>query len=165
VLRRQMIRDFRKPLVVFTPKSLLRHPKCISSVEELTKGKFSEVFDDKSAEGKIKKVILCSGKLYYDLIEYSGKNKVKGFAVVRMEQLYPLPVKQLNKIIEKYKGAKLVWAQEEPENMGAWGYIKRVMKDFRISGITRHESPSPATGSHKTHEREQKELIETVFSA
>jgi 2-oxoglutarate dehydrogenase E1 component len=163
-LRRQMIRDFRKPLIVFTPKSLLRHPRCISSVDDLAKGKFSEIFDDSAATGKISKVILCSGKLYYDLLEYAEKNKVKGVAIVRLEQLYPLPSKQLKKIFEKYKSAKFAWAQEEPENMGAWGYIHRVIKDVPVIGITRHESPSPATGSHKTHEREQKELIERIFS-
>jgi 2-oxoglutarate dehydrogenase E1 component len=164
VLRRQLIRDFRKPLIVFTPKSLLRHPRCISSFEDLTKGKFREVFDDADASGKISKAILCSGKLFYDLIEYREKNNIKGTAIVRLEQLYPLPHKQLNKLFEKYKKAKFIWAQEEPVNMGAWSYLNRVIKNADLNVVPRSESASPATGSHKTHEREQKQLIEKVFS-
>jgi 2-oxoglutarate dehydrogenase E1 component len=163
VLRRQMSREFRKPLIVFTPKSLLRHPRCVSSIEEIAKGRFTEVIDDTSFTGKISKVVFCSGKLFYDLTEHREKNKLAGTAIVRLEQLYPLPGKQLKKIFEKYPKAKFVWAQEEPENMGAWGYIHRVIKDVPIIGITRHESPSPASGSHKAHEREQKELIEKIF--
>jgi 2-oxoglutarate dehydrogenase E1 component len=163
LLRRQLIRDFRKPLVVFTPKSLLRHPKCISSVEELAKGKFREVIDDDSAKGKISKVILCSGKLFYDLTEHREKNNVNGIAIVRIEQFYPLAVKQLKKIFEKYQSAKFTWAQEEPLNMGAWSYLHRVVNDVPLSVVARPESASPASGSHATHQREQTELIERVF--
>jgi 2-oxoglutarate dehydrogenase E1 component len=163
-LRRQMVRDFRKPLIVFTPKSLLRHSRCISSLDDLAKGKFMEVIDDDDAAGKISKVVLCSGKLYYDLIEHREKNKSKGVAIVRLEQLYPLPQKQLKKILDKYSSAKFTWAQEEPENMGAWSYLLRTMNDVSLTHIARPESASPATGSHHAHVREQQELVKRVFA-
>ena len=166
VLRRQLHRKFRKPLVVLTPKSLLRHPKCVSDIKDFAKGGFMEVIDDAVADkAKIKRIALCSGKLYYDLLEYREKNATTDVAIVRMEQLYPFPAQQLEKIINSYpKTAELMWTQEEPENMGAWNYLLRVWKGRPMSAITRLESASPATGSHAQHEKQQNEILEKVFS-
>ena len=161
VLRRQLKREFRKPLVVFTPKSLLRHPRAVSSIEELSKGKFSEIFDDAAADpAGITRVLFCSGKIYYELLEQKEKDQVNHIALVRLEQLYPFPHKQFEKVVAKYKGAKeWIWVQEEPENMGAWSYLQRMIKKVSLKLISRNESASPATGSHHAHEREQKELV------
>jgi 2-oxoglutarate dehydrogenase E1 component len=166
VLRRQMHRPFRKPLVVFTPKSLLRHPKCISPVKDFAEGKFIEVIDDvATAHHKTSKVIFCSGKIYYDLEEYRQQYKITDTSIIRLEQLYPLPFNTIQTIINRYpKSTKFFWVQEEPENMGAWAYLLSYFRNFPIELISRSESASPATGSHKQHEKEQKELIEKVFS-
>ncbi len=165
VMRRQLHREFRKPLIVFTPKSLLRHPRCVSPLDDLAKGKFTEVIDDATADSKqVSRVVLCSGKIYYELLEQKEKDQVNDVALVRLEQLYPLPVIQLQALKKKYKNASdWVWVQEEPENMGAWSYLLRVVKDIPLKVISRPESASPATGSHHAHEREQKLLISKVF--
>jgi len=167
LLRRQMARPFRKPLIVFTPKKLLRYPKAVSTIDELAKGKFQEVFDDPTADPKkVKTVILCSGKLYYDLLE--NKEKVKtsdDLAIVRLEQLYPFPEKQLNAIVEKYgENASYVWAQEEPENMGVWSYIFRMYRKIKLDVIAKSASGSPAPGSSKLFEKRQKAIIDAVFN-
>ena len=166
LLRRQMHRDFRKPLVVFTPKSLLRHPKCVSEISELTKGGFQEVIDDANATAKAtRRVVFCSGKVYYDLLERQETDKESGVAVVRVEQLYPFPQKQLDAVVAKYKNAtELVWLQEEPENMGAWSYLLRTWTNAELKLIAREASASPATGSHKQHDKEQHALIEKAFA-
>ena len=166
LLRRQMHRDFRKPLVVFTPKSLLRHPKCVSEIAELTKGGFQEVIDDKNATSNAtRRVVFCSGKVYYDLLERQEVDTESGVAVVRVEQLYPFPQKQLDAIVAKYKNAaELVWLQEEPENMGAWSYLLRTWTNVNLKVIAREASASPATGSHKHHDKEQEALIEKAFA-
>lgn len=165
-LRRQLKRPFRKPLVVFSPKSLLRHPRCVSSLEELSTGSFCEVIDDTSADPTaISRVVVCSGKVYYELLEQKEKDQANDLAIVRLEQLYPLPVRQLKVLREKYKKATdWIWLQEEPVNMGAWSYLLRTCKEIPFTVIARPESASPATGSHKAHEREQKELLSKVFS-
>jgi 2-oxoglutarate dehydrogenase E1 component len=165
VLRRQMKRDFRKPLIVMTPKSLLRHPRCISPLDDLATGSFKEIIDDPTADpAKVTKVVFCSGKLYYELLAEKEKQTNETIAFVRIEQLYPFPAKQFQQIITKYRPAKkLVWAQEEPENMGAWSYILRVVKNAFLHVNARAESASPATGSHLAHEREQKALIAEIF--
>ncbi len=165
VLRRQLHREFRKPLVVFTPKSLLRHPRCVSPLDDLVKGKFMEVIDDAQAEaGQISRVVLCSGKIYYELLEQKEKDQVNDVALIRLEQLYPLPAIQLEAMKKKYRNATdWIWVQEEPENMGAWSYLLRVVKDIQLKVISRPESASPATGSHHAHDREQKLLIRKVF--
>lgn len=165
VLRRQMKRDFRKPLVVFTPKSLLRHPKCISSVSELEKGAFQEVIDDTlSNADKVERILFCSGKLYYDLLDFREKNNIDDVAIVRIEQLYPLPLHRLESVVAKYKNhKKLVWVQEEPENMGAWSYLLRRFRKLNLEVISRASSGSPATGSSKRHAIEQRNLIERAF--
>ncbi len=165
-LRRQMHRPFRKPLVIFTPKSLLRHPRCISQINELSSGSFQELIDDSNAVAeKISKVLICSGKIYYELLEQKEKDQAEHIAIVRLEQLYPLPVDQLQKIKQRYKNVKQwIWIQEEPVNMGAWSYLMRVATPLiPLTAITRPESASPATGSYKTHEREQRQLIAEAF--
>lgn len=162
LIRRQLAWNFRKPLVLMSPKSLLRHPKCVSALEDFSKGAFSELIDDATVKAaSVRKVVLCSGKLYYDLLEArdaSGKNDV---ALVRIEQLYPLPVKALEAVQKKYAKAKAwVWAQEEPENMGAWTYLLRKLRAWTaLEVVARAESGSPATGSSKRHAVEQKELV------
>ena len=165
VLRRQFYRPFRKPLIIFTPKSLLRHPACVSPVEDFTKGGFKEVIDDLSADpGKIKKVVFCTGKIYYELLEEKEKLKNNTIAIVRIEQLFPLPKKQLKAIIEKYKNAETwLWTQEEPYNMGAWPYIHMEFKDVELKAIARPPSGSPATGSSKFHFIRQRKIIEKTF--
>ncbi|HMP99397.1 MAG TPA: 2-oxoglutarate dehydrogenase E1 component [Cyclobacteriaceae bacterium] len=164
LLRRQVKWDFRKPCVVFTPKSLLRHPQVISSVDEFTKGMFIEVIDDNYATGKsVDRLILCSGKIYYDLSEYQQKKKLKNVAIVRAEQLHPLPEKQLRAIFKKYKEAKVIWAQEEPSNMGYWTYMLRVLPDVQMQLVSRKASASPATGYSKIHKIEQDKIIARAF--
>ncbi len=166
VLRRQLKRNFRKPLVVMTPKSLLRHPKCISNLNDLAEGSFKEIIDDAGADvNKITRVVICSGKLYYELLEQKEKNNSDTIALVRLEQLYPFPQKQFTALVAKYKNAnEWMWAQEEPENMGAWSYMMRTVKNVPLKVIARAESASPATGSHHAHEREQGDLIAKVFA-
>jgi 2-oxoglutarate dehydrogenase E1 component len=166
LLRRQLHRDFRKPLIVFTPKSLLRHPKCVSKIEEFTKAGFQEVIDDASANAKeITRVVFCSGKVYYDLLERKEQDKNTEVAIVRLEQLYPFPQKQIDSVVAKYKNAEeIVWLQEEPENMGAWTYLLRVWKNAKYTLISRAESASPATGSHHQHDKEQKALVDKAFA-
>ena len=166
LLRRQMHRDFRKPLVVFTPKSLLRHPKCVSTIADLTKGGFQEVIDDATANAKsTRRVVFCSGKVYYDLLERQEADKDSGVAIVRIEQLYPFPQKQVDAIVAKYKNAnELVWLQEEPENMGAWSFLLRTWTNAEVKLIAREASASPATGSHKQHDKEQHVLIDKAFA-
>jgi 2-oxoglutarate dehydrogenase E1 component len=165
-LRRQLHRPFRKPLIVFTPKSLLRHPRCISGEKEFVNGSFREVIDDdRASPANVKRVLVCSGKLYYELLEQKEKNQSDHIAIVRLEQLYPLPTELLKELKAKYKSAvDWVWIQEEPVNMGAWSFLLRVatgLIPFRV--IARPESASPASGSYMTHEREQNELISTAF--
>ncbi|MBL7914802.1 MAG: 2-oxoglutarate dehydrogenase E1 component [Bacteroidia bacterium] len=166
LLRRQLHRNFRKPLVVMTPKSLLRHPKCVSDLSELSSGAFSEVIgDDLVAAKKVSRIALCSGKIYYDMLEYREKEKIDDVAIIRMEQLYPFPEKQLQEILSKYsKKAELIWVQEEPENMGAWSFVLRMLRNTGIQLVSRPESASPATGSHEQHEKEQHEILERVFA-
>lgn len=164
-LRRQLKWPFRKPLIVFTPKSLLRHPLCVSEISEFTSGGFKEVMDDVQAEAsQVNRVVFCSGKVYYDLIQHREEEKSNDVAIVRLEQLYPFPQTQVNAILKKYKKADdIVWLQEEPENMGAWNFILRMMQDKNIRLISRPESASPATGSYHAHEKEQEHLVKQAF--
>lgn len=165
-LRRQMHRPFRKPLIIFTPKSLLRHPRCISQMQDFSSGFFREIIDDpKALSERITKVLICSGKIYYDLLEQKEKDQSEHIAIVRLEQLYPLPADQLLKLKQHYqKAEQWIWIQEEPVNMGAWSYLLRKANPIiPLTSITRPESASPATGSYKAHEREQRQLIEEAF--
>ena len=166
LLRRQMARPFRKPLVVLTPKKLLRYHRAVSSIKEMSNGSFQEVIDDfKAIPTKIKKVVICSGKFYYDLIEHYETLKLENIAFVRLEQLYPFPNLQLKAIVDKYgKECKYLWVQEEPENMGPWSYILRKWKYSNITCFSRDESGSPASGSPKVFERRHQEIINKVMS-
>lgn len=161
VLRRQLYRPFRKPLVIMSPKSLLRHPRCVSDWHELTAGGFKEVIDDAAATdaSRVKRVLLCSGKIYFDLLDRKEKTQRGDIAIVRLEQLYPLPQMQLDALVEKYKGAMFIWVQEEPYNMGAYSYLKMNWKNAELYGITRKASASPATGYAKMHAKEQEEIV------
>lgn len=165
-LRRQLERPFRKPLIVMSPKSLLRHPKCISSIEDFTKGGFQELIDDAGIKDakKVKRVLVCSGKVYYDLLERQEEEQRKDVAIVRLEQLYPLPFKQLEAVVKKYANAEFVWVQEEPANMGAWVYMlscTRDVIDWQV--ISRKASASPATGYNKVHVKEQQAILDKAF--
>ena len=166
LLRRQMVRSFRKPLIVFTPKKLLRYPRAVSSISEMSDGNFQEIIDDSNAiPSKINKVVLCSGKFYYDLIEEYEQNILEDIAFVRLEQLYPFPEHQLRSIVKKYgKNSQYIWTQEEPENMGPWSYILRKWKLSDIICFSRNESGSPASGSPKVHEIRHQEIIKKVMS-
>ena len=166
LLRRQIARPFRKPLVVFTPKKLLRYHRAVSSIQEMSTGSFQEVIDDSLAiPSKINQVVLCSGKFYYDLVEHYETLDKGNIAFVRLEQLYPFPVAQLKSIFSKYgKDCKYVWAQEEPLNMGPWSYILRKWEYSKIVCFSREESGSPASGSPKVFERRQQEIINKVMS-
>lgn len=168
-LRRQIIRPFRKPLIVMSPKSLLRHPKCVSPISDLSgKARFQEVIDDPEFAGKrskkVRKLLFCSGKFYYDLIEKREEDGVKDVAIVRVEQLYPMPEKQIREIMEAYDTKQVIWAQEEPENMGAWQYVAMNFRDCDLQVIARKASASPATGFKKVHDENQKELTEMSFA-
>ena len=165
VLRRQLKRNIRKPLIVFTPKSLLRHPKCVSTTSELIKGKFIEVIDDDRADTKkVKRLVFCSGKVYYDLLAKKEKENISEVALVRIEQLYPLPQKQLDSIISKYKSVNdIYWVQEEPRNMGALPYIMLNLNIDGLKTISRPASASPASGSPTRAENRQIEIINSVF--
>ncbi|SIT08548.1 2-oxoglutarate dehydrogenase E1 component [Belliella pelovolcani] len=165
LLRRQVAWEFRKPCVVMSPKSLLRHPKVMSPIEEFTSGRFREIILDQTVKAKdVKRVVLCSGKIYYDLEEVREKEKVKDVAIIRVEQLHPLPKKQIMDALKAYKGAEVVWVQEEPENMGYWNYILRMMwKDLPMDVIARKMSASPATGYNKVHVEEQNNIVKQAL--
>lgn len=167
ILRRQLKRDFRKPLVVFTPKSLLRHPRVVSDLNEFTKGSFQEVIDDATAKSaSVKRVLYCSGKIYYDLLEKKEADKRDDVAIVRVEQLYPTPMDKLRAIKNKYKNATThLWVQEEPENMGAWPYICRKFRksSVQLEVISRKESSSTATGYAQQHLLQQKNVVNRAF--
>jgi 2-oxoglutarate dehydrogenase E1 component len=171
LLRRQVLRRWRKPLIVMTPKSLLRHPLATSTLEECATGRFHRVLPDEmpNRTKKVGRVILCTGKLYYDLVKHRQDTNREDVAIIRLEQLYPLPKKSLLSALEPYAdGTSLVWAQEEPENMGAWTYLRvrlgeRVFGRWPLSVVARDESASPATGSNSSHRMEQQELIQKAF--
>ena len=165
-LRRQLAWPFRKPMIVMSPKSLLRHPKVVSQLKDLEKGCFQEVIGDTFVKPKdVKKVLLCSGKVYFDLLEKQQTDKIKDTAIIRIEQLFPFPEKKLNEILSTYNKPSLYWVQEEPENMGAWGFILRNLRKTNIEVIARKESASPAVGYLKVHNKEQVQLVETAFSS
>jgi 2-oxoglutarate dehydrogenase E1 component len=162
-LRRQLKWPFRKPLVNMSPKSLLRHPKCVSKFSDFTSKGFEAVIDDDSVK-KARKVLLCSGKIFYDLDAHREENKIKDVAIVRLEQLYPFPEKEVRDIMKKHAKAEYLWVQEEPSNMGAWWYLMRFMRKDPIELIARKSSASPATGFKKVHDSQQQEIIDKAFS-
>ena len=166
ILRRQMVTTFRKPLIIFTPKSLLRHPKAVSGIEDFSKGKFMPVIDTNNNDAsKIDRLVFCSGKFYYDLLEFKEKNNIIDTALVRLEQLFPLPELEIQDVLNKYSNAKdIVWAQEEPRNMGAWSHLLLHLdkaRDFRVA--SRRFYSSPAAGSSTRSKNRHNEVIEYVF--
>ena len=168
MLRRQMKRSFRKPLILFSPKSLLRHPKCVSSLAELSHGRFLEVIDDKLKKKQdIRTLVFSSGKLFYELDAKRNDINNRDTALIRIEQLYPFPNRNLENIIATYKNAqRYIWAQEEPKNMGPWCHVRehfRLVK-LKIELISREESASPASGSHKRYNQRQQKIINRVFN-
>ncbi len=164
-LRRQLAWPFRKPLINFAPKANLRHPGTYSAMAEFTEGGFREVIDDTFADaGKVKKVLFCSGKVYYDLAERQQKEDRKDIAIIRLEQLYPLPTKQLDALYAKYSKATWFWVQEEPLNMGAAAFLKMNLTNINYGVISRQPSAATATGYAKVHKQEQEEIVETAFT-
>ena len=166
-LRRQMRRDFQKPLVVMSPKSLLRHPAAVSRLDELVTGRFEEIIDDSAATEAVDRVILCSGKIYYDLVERRTADKATGSAIVRVEQLYPLHTERLTALAAKYARARLVWCQEESQNMGAWTFIAPQLEAIfgrKPAYAGRDASASPAVGSLALHKIEQSALLQQAFT-
>ena len=179
-----MHREFRKPLIVMTPKSLLRHKRCISSLSEFSiKSSFHRVLEDDAylktnklinldKDKKIKKVVICSGKIYYDLLDAREKSKKSNIVFIRLEQLYPFPAKTLANVLRRYKKARFFWCQEEPKNMGAWNtvrnYIDRTLeminlKDINVKYVGRQASSSTATGNANKHLAQQKEILEKIL--
>ena len=174
LLRRQGRDAVEKPLVVMTPKSLLRHPRCVSSLQALAEGRFEELLDDAAADpARVRRVVLTSGKLHYDLLKGREERKGEGVALVRLEQLYPFPAAGLARILGRYpSSAELVWAQEEPQNMGAWRFVREQFLDGGVPGVARspryigrEPSASPAAGSHKAHVREQEAIVAEALTA
>jgi 2-oxoglutarate dehydrogenase E1 component len=168
VLRRQTLRDFKKPLVIMAPKSLLRHPACVSPLEDFTKGSFQEIIDDPAAPQKADRLILCSGKVYYDLVDYREKQKIEGTAIVRLEQLYPLHRDRLTELADTYgRDARLIWCQEEPANMGAWTFIAPQLEEIfgrKAVYAGRDSAASPAVGVLALHRMQLATFLNKAFT-
>ena len=163
-----MKRSFRKPLVVFAPKSLLRHPRAVSPIDSLSVGSFSEILDEEGSIPDGQRLLLCSGKVYYDLLQKREELNKPDVALLRVEQLYPFPLDNLKVILRKYKtNRKLYWVQEDPQNRGAWTYMKQMFErhfpSFALTYIGREASASPATGFYRQHTDEQQAIIATAF--
>jgi 2-oxoglutarate dehydrogenase E1 component len=165
-LRRQMLWDYRIPMVIFTPKSLLRHPKVISTFDDLNR-QFKETIDDEAVNPEnVKTLVFTSGKIFYSLDEIREKEKRDDIALIRVEQLYPFPEKQVSGYLEKYKNAhRRIWAQDEPENMGAAPYVGRNYPQFNLEVVARKESASPAGGLMEQHNRRFKRIVDRIFNA
>jgi 2-oxoglutarate dehydrogenase E1 component len=170
VLRRQVLRPWRKPLIVMTPKSLLRHPRAVSTLEECANDRFRRILPDAAEKGReVARVLICSGKIYYELEKHREEKGRNDVAIVRFEQLYPLPEDHVRAAMSSFgDGTPVIWTQEEPENMGAWPHMRRrfgerMLGKFPFSGIFRPASASPATGSARSHKLEQEEIIERAF--
>jgi 2-oxoglutarate dehydrogenase E1 component len=165
VLRRQVVRPWRKPLIVLTPKSLLRHPQCTSTLEQCTGGSFQRVIPETRTTQNTQRILLCSGKIYYELQKEIASKERDDIAVIRVEQLYPFPDAQLAQALEPYAaGTPAFWVQEEPENMGAWYFLRvrfgnSLFDRYPFEVVSRPASASPATGSASSHRLEQAELI------
>jgi 2-oxoglutarate dehydrogenase E1 component len=168
VLRRQMKREFKKPLIIMSPKSLLRHPAAVSKLDDFTKGSFQEIIDDPIPAKKAERVILCSGKVYYDLVDYREKNKVKDTAIIRVEQLYPLHRDRLAELADDYgRNARLIWCQEEPQNMGAWSYIAPSLEEIfgrKAIFAGREAAASPAVGLLALHRQQLATFLKKAFT-
>lgn len=169
LLRRQVKQPLKKPLVVMTPKGFLRHSACISRMEELTHGQFFDVLDDSTESSEFKKIVFCSGRIYFDLDAERKKQQCRDIVIIRIEQLYPLNEEEIKRIIMKYRGAKKCqWVQDEPENMGAWPFISSYLlqllpQNIPLSYVGRERSASPATGFHARHQQELVQILHQVF--
>lgn len=169
-LRRQMLRPLKKPLIVFTPKGLLRHPECISTLDDLAQGSFREILDDPNPGKQIRNLVFCSGRIYYDLIHERVKEKVDDMAIIRIEQLYPFNREMMKSLIDKYSSAELFyWVQDEPSNMGAWEYMQPILRsllprDKELRFIGRPRSASPAVGSHMLHKKQHADIMNALFT-
>ena len=166
LLRRQAKQSFRKPLIIFTPKSLLRHPVCTSTVDDLCSGSFSEVLDDPVDPSAVTRVLICTGKVYYDLLEERNKSGATDTYLLRIEQLYPLRLDRVTKAISGLKGdVSYFWVQEEPENMGAWQHVRFPLAELcgSIHFVGRPADSCPAVGSHHIHLEQQAEIIHKAF--
>jgi 2-oxoglutarate dehydrogenase E1 component len=171
-LRRQVLRRWRKPLVVMTPKSLLRNPRMVSSLDDFATGRFERILPDTAQRdnASITRILMCSGKVYFDLDRERERLERKDVAILRIEQLYPVSDETVAAALRSYRdGTPLYWVQEEPENMGAWRFLKmrfgeKVLGRLPLTGISRPASASPATGSHSSHKKEQEQLIAAAFA-
>lgn len=169
LLRRQVMRTNKKPLIVFTPKGLLRHPGCTSALVSLSQGSFQEILDDPSPPKRPRRLLFCSGRIYYDLIAERDKTATEDLAIVRIEQLYPLDIERLREIIANYGNVKeCIWAQEEPSNMGAWSFLRPILRDalpaqIELNYIGRTRSAATAVGSHAIHKQEHADIIDAIF--
>jgi 2-oxoglutarate dehydrogenase E1 component len=163
-----MKRDFRKPLVIMAPKSLLRHPGAVSKLEDFTQGGFQEIIDDPIESAETDRVILCSGKVYYDLVDYREKNKIENTAIIRIEQLYPLHRDALAKLADDYgRDARLIWCQEEPQNMGAWSFIAPQLEEIfgrKAIYAGRDAAASPAVGLLALHRIQLATFLNKAFT-
>jgi 2-oxoglutarate dehydrogenase E1 component len=172
MIRRQVHQEAIRPLIVMTPKSLLRLPAASSTVDDLTSGGFLPVIDDSAVNkpSEVKKIVLCSGKIFYDLENYRGKSGIEDGAIIRLEQLYPFPAKTVTELLTKYSNAaEIVWTQEEPQNMGGWTFVEPLLREIKPDAIplrcvARDHSAAPATGSYSIHGLEQKLLLESTFA-
>jgi 2-oxoglutarate dehydrogenase E1 component len=166
LLRRQVKRSFRKPLIIFTPKSLLRHPECVSSVEAICDGTFHEILADQVNPDFVRRVLICSGKIYYDLLDELNRRGVSDVCIIRIEQLYPLRIDLIDAELMRLSGAaRFVWVQEEPENMGAWQHVRTILtgRFSQILYVGRPADSCPAVGSHRLHLEQQAEIVKLAF--
>jgi len=173
MLRRQMLRGFRKPLIVMTPKSMLRNELSVSTLEDLTKGSFASVIDeiDDFAPAQVRRLVFCSGKVYWDLLKARRNENIKDVAVLRIEQLYPFPNEGYEAAIKRYPNVRdVVWCQEEPQNQGAWYQIRHRLQEFaglrrEVLYAGRASAAAPATGLIKVHESEQQGIVQAALHA
>jgi len=168
LLRRQGLSPGRRALIAFTPKSLLRHKAAVSEIQDFTTGTFQPVLPDSGAGDSVRRVLLCSGKVYYDLAAARAEHKRDDVAILRLEQLYPLPVEDLDRELAKYPNAELVWVQEEPANQGGWPFVALNLPEHLggrpLLRVTRRASASPAVGSHAVHEAQQREIVASALA-
>ena len=169
LLRRQIKRNFRKPLIVMAPKSILRHPLAVSRLDEMASGHFQETLDDPSGVDAPKRVLICSGKIYYDLVERRDKQRAFATAILRLEQFYPFPGDQIRALAGRVSSAEeWLWVQEEPENMGGWNFVRWPLQEAigrEVHYLGRKPAASPATGYHSMHKSEQAAIVEQAIEA
>ena len=167
LLRRQAKAKFRKPLIIMTPKSLLRHPLAVSDLKDMSSGGFREVLEETDSSKSVRRILFCSGKIYYELLTKRRELKKNDTAIIRIEQFYPFPENQFKTVIQKHKKAqKFIWVQEEPENMGAWFFLRFRFEKIigkSVEYIGRNASASPATGFPNIYRKEQTEIIDAAF--